>query len=65
MVMQVGEKEDMKSVPINFPKCGNYMPEPIVDDYYNLREETESKSTKHTPFFFLVTVTVVVLILTT
>ncbi|CAH1282323.1 unnamed protein product [Diabrotica balteata] len=32
MIVQVGEKEDMLPVPENFPKCGNYLPDPLVKE---------------------------------
>ncbi|XP_072384918.1 uncharacterized protein [Diabrotica undecimpunctata] len=32
MIVQVGEKDDMLPVPENFPKCGNYLPEPLVKE---------------------------------
>ncbi|KAG5884696.1 hypothetical protein JTB14_013708 [Gonioctena quinquepunctata] len=35
IVLQVGEKKDMLPVPKNFPKCGNYLPEPFSDDISN------------------------------
>ncbi|CAG9818287.1 unnamed protein product [Phaedon cochleariae] len=30
MIVQVGEKEDMLPVPQDFPKCGNYLPDPLA-----------------------------------
>lgn len=38
MIIQVGEKSDMKRVPSHFPRCGNYMPEPLLDDNNNLQD---------------------------
>lgn len=64
MVMQVGEKKDMKPVPKDFPKCGNYMPEPLLDENYNIRETTDSSSTKNTPIAFLIVTVGLILIFT-
>jgi hypothetical protein len=30
LLIQVGEKEDMKKTPEGFPKCYNYMPKDVV-----------------------------------
>nr|CAH7745046.1 unnamed protein product [Callosobruchus chinensis] len=44
MVLQVGEKEDMKPVPKNFPRCGNYLPEFLSNDTEQ-KTNSASKST--------------------
>lgn len=44
LIIQVGEKSDMKPVPSNFPKCGNYLPEPLLDENNNIRVD-DSKQT--------------------
>lgn len=43
LIIQVGEKSEMKPVPSNFPKCGNYMPEPLIDENNNIRDDDINK----------------------
>lgn len=49
MILQVGEKSDMKPVPSHFPTCGNYMPEPLLDDNNNIRgdDKQDNNSGNH------------------
>lgn len=48
MIIQVGEKSDMKPVPSNFPKCGDYMPEPLLDGDNNIVDpETDEGNTSN------------------
>jgi hypothetical protein len=35
LVLQVGEDGDWPPVPRNFPRCGNYLPTPYLEDYGN------------------------------
>lgn len=48
IIIQVGEKSAMKPVPSNFPKCGNYMPEPFLDENDNIRNDDRNKDSSGT-----------------
>nr|XP_023019016.1 laccase-1-like [Leptinotarsa decemlineata] len=42
MILQVGENDDMVAVPQNFPKCGNYLPDPLIDESKKDRKSSSS-----------------------
>lgn len=48
LIVQVGEKGDMKPVPSHFPKCGNFMPEPLLDEHNDFKDpETDQENSSN------------------